>query len=131
MSSSTTPCAVELKASVYGVSDAFTDTLMLQLPLAGTVKGLGATAPAGRPDTVTASPGTPVPHTVAGVEPPDQTSDDARTMCDAKTRLSGPQRAAAGRGEIAAAAAIAASKPRIILGNGADASRGDGTLAET
>ena len=72
---------------------------MLQLPLAGTVKGFGETAPAGRPDTVILSPGVPRPHTMAGVIPPDHASFDARTMYEVKSGGCGPHAVGGARGD--------------------------------
>ena len=101
-SSITTPCVDELKESVKGVSDARTAIVVLQFPDGGTTKGFGEIAPAGAPEMVMDSPGTPTPHTRAGVEPPDHSSDDASTMCALKTRESGPQGAGAAGGGTAA-----------------------------
>lgn len=94
---STTPAFEELKDIVYGVRDAGTLTVINQEPFAGTVKGLGETAPAGKPRTVMVSLGTPAPHTTAGVLPPLQGSLLASTMWLAKTPGNGPHAGAAPR----------------------------------
>lgn len=66
---------------------------MLQLPDESASHGFdGATvAPEGRPLSVIDSDGSAVPHTLEGVTPPDHASDDANTMCDPNTQVSGPQ----------------------------------------
>ena len=108
------------KESVTGVREAAAETVMVQAPLASAVHGLdGATvAPAGRPDSEMDSPGAALPQILAGVTPPRQASEDASTMCEAKTQPSGPHavalQAAAEAEHSAAAATAARSVGRIV-----------------
>ena len=81
-----------MKDMLYAVWLAGTEAVIEKLPSAPTVKGLGATAPAGRPCTVMDSEGWPTPKMRAGDGPPDHASLDASTAWSAKTHLEGPQR---------------------------------------
>ena len=92
-SASVTACFdAPVKTRSDGVSDAAAAIVIEKKPLPFAAKGLlgETTAPAGRPVIVTCSFAPAWPQTRAGVEPADHASDDASTMCDAKTQPSGP-----------------------------------------
>lgn len=95
-----------------GVKEDATETAIDHCPSAPTVHGLdGATvAPAGRPETRIASPGTPTPNIAAGVTPALHASELAITMWLANTQELGPHAFAYGQVHAEVDAAIASKR---------------------